>query len=293
MQPIFPAQKLQRPMYVAGLFSGGASSIRYMLNDPNHGKLYQFVVAATHNPEASGIEHLKPHMPVVRFQEPEEYFAEHGLDPKNQYSKYGYWGYVLDLIEGRFDPDFVVLSGLMKILRYPFVRETDKNGREWGSGLYDNHVFNVHPADLAVLSGQYVKRINAGDMKTKDVATLRAADNLQRKFKGADAVRDALLANEILLRSSIHIATRNVDEGSIIVRSPPVIADVGPEKAPELQEWMKWNCDGPAFVKAMELVASGRIAVDDSTVFMLQEDKVWRELPYGGYSMEGVLTSSI
>jgi hypothetical protein len=52
-----------------------------------------------------------------------------------------------------------------------------------------------------------------------------------------------------------------VDGGPILVVSDPL--EVEPGVSPkEHQEHMKWACDGPAYQRALRLIAEGRVWID-------------------------------
>lgn len=140
-----------------------------------------------------------------------------------------------------YDPDLLMLSGYMYLLTEPV--------------LATYPAINVHPADL---------RLTAPDG--------------ERRFTGMDAVYDAVAAGETETRSSVHFVTKGVDEGPLLVVSPPapvheaMIEDF-PADGDRLrryvdlhQDWMKDRCDGPALRRALHLLAAGRVALTDAGV---------------------------
>ena len=189
----------------------------------------------------------------------------------------------MNLLEA-FEPDALALSGLFQIVRYPVISETDNIGQR-REGQYADRTLNVHPADLSIVSNG-TELIRAENMSTTDLRNLCPHE---RKFKGDNAVYDALKAGEQRTQSTVHMATRQIDEGPIVVRSPYVdAAGIEPDQYQKLQDFMKTHCDGPAFQKAMALMASGSLAIENSALF-LKENNVWQQLPYGGYLMDGIL----
>ncbi|MFW6422333.1 MAG: formyltransferase family protein, partial [Candidatus Bipolaricaulota bacterium] len=133
-----------------------------------------------------------------------------------------------------YNPDLIVLSGFMQIVTDPLL-----------SG-FRNRILNVHPADLRIEEGG------------------------KRKFVGDDTVYDAVQAGEEHLRSSVHIVSEQVDQGALMAVSRPLpveteLVEVLKEKAPEkirgyadaLQEWLKWEGDGPCLDQALQLIARG------------------------------------
>lgn len=116
--------------------------------------------------------------------------------------------------------------------------------------------FNVHPADLRI--------------KTEEG---------KRKFVGDNAVRDAILADEKVIRSSVHLVTEQVDGGPLIVVSEPLEVRLpaaysiewlsDPQNADYLEKLVDFNQDRLKkvgdwiiFPKALELLAEGRVKRD-------------------------------
>lgn len=79
----------------------------------------------------------------------------------------------------------VVLVGYMSIVS-PFL-------------LYCYTTINVHPANLTILD-----------------------ENGKRKFVGKDPVRDAILAGEDSIRSTVHLVNEKVDDGAVLMVSAEV-----------------------------------------------------------------------
>lgn len=133
------------------------------------------------------------------------------------------------------DPDLLLLSGYMYVLTEPLLEAYP--------------AINVHPADLRI---------------TADGA---------RKYTGLDSVYDAIAAGERETRSSVHFVTAGVDEGPLVVVSPPapvhepLVDDVAEgdavlrSYADAHQVWMKDRCDGPALRAALHLLAEGRVSL--------------------------------
>ena len=108
---------------------------------------------------------------------------------------------------------------------------------------------NVHPADLAIGEGG------------------------QRKYTGAHAVKDAILAGEKYLRSTMHIIEEEVDQGRILMRSAPVEVQLSPEFDPtnkdlaervaqEHQNRLKEEGDWMIFPLTLLKLADGEFAQD-------------------------------
>jgi len=298
MQPLYTPKRGREgrtePMRVMVFFSGGASSMKYMLeNDTKHGRLYKVAAAFTDKPSAErGINLASQHdVPVVVFDR-REFYKRKNLDPKIFDSRKFYYEEVLRKIED-FKPDVIALSGYMHIISDPLLDE------------YENRILNVHPADLSILKKRKgdrcllpVEVFYAGKKGTKEVLEMIVSRGLERAYKGEDAVTDAVLNGEEFTKSTVHIATEHFDEGPILVQSKKFPVDTKfvsrklrmrdwsslVDYAHRLQEEMKWEGDGPAYAKAMEFVSQGRLAVDEFVVFL-----DGKELPYHGFQLEGHL----
>jgi folate-dependent phosphoribosylglycinamide formyltransferase PurN len=216
-----------RKMRVVVLFSGGASALKYLLeNDPNLGQNYEIVGAFTDREDASGIELAqRAGIPVEIFSF-KKFLEEHRAERTDPKARQAYFTEVLKRI-GRWHPDILILSGFMLIVTEPLL------------SAFKHRILNVHPADLRV-------RDERG----------------RRKYVGMDVVARAIRAGEKFTRSTIHLVTEEVDGGPILVVSDPL--EVEPGVSPEEhQERMKWACDGPAYQKALELITEGRVWVDE------------------------------
>ena len=277
-------------MRVAVFFSGGASSMQAMLKDPNHGSLYEIVAAFTNKDECAGMEIAgTAGIPVVQ-RNFRKFCEEKGIDPKDLEQRSAYYEAVIEDLSP-YTPDIVCLSGFTgpgSIIVEPFLTE------------YADRILNVHPADLAILAskestGSRVARLYAGKLSSEQVVLLMAENNLERRYKGEDAVYDAVISGEEFTRSSVHIAREEFDEGPLLVQSKRFsvkkewVARKVRQKnfrairkyADQLQGTMKWEGDGPAYLKAVELVAQGNIAIEGNTVSVEGED-----LPYGGLGLD-------
>ncbi len=289
MNTIYQRQE-DRRMRVAVFFSGGASSMQAMLKDPNHGVLYEVVAGFTNKDDCAGIAVAQAAgIPVVR-RNFRKFCEERGIDPKDLRERSAYYEAVIEDLS-RHKPDVVCLSGFTgpgSIVVEPFLTE------------YADRILNVHPADLAVLASKEgadcnVRRLYAGNLSSEQVARLMSENNLERRYKGEDAVYDAVISGEEYTRSSVHIAREEFDEGPLLVQSQrfPVKKDWVERKvqqknfrairkyADELQETMKWEGDGPAYVKALELVSRGKVAVEANTVYL-----DGTELPYAAVGLD-------
>lgn len=222
-------------------FSGGASGLRYLANeDPNYGEKYEVVGAFTDVPDAPGVEFVRKKGVPLETNDLQEFYAERGAPTTDLDVREEFDAETRDMVSS-YEPDVVLLSGYMRILTSPVVSEYP--------------IVNVHPADL------------------------RIEDEGERAYTGFDPVRDAVLAGEEETRSSVHLVTEDVDDGPLLVVSPPfpvereMVETLRERSQDDLdayieahQEWMKWRGDGPALAKTLELVAEGRANLEEGTV---------------------------
>lgn len=297
MRPIYERQP-KRPMKVAVFFSGSASSMQAMLKDPNHGALYALVVGFTNKEDCAGVSiAAEAGIPVIR-RNFKSFCQERGIDAKDFAQRAVYYEAVVRDLETH-KPDLICLSGFTgpgSIIVDPLLTE------------YADRILNVHPADLAILASEEnhtfhtcgsgilplrdqtagsrfyfpIPRLYAGNLSPQQAAILISDNCLERRYKGEDAVYDAIVSGEEYTRSSLHIARKEFDEGPLLVQSKrfPVRTEWVRGKiheksfrslrqyADQLQETMKWEGDGPAYLKALELISSGRIAVDGEKVLL-------------------------
>src|SRR3989338_10645173 len=104
------------PMKVFVLFSGGASSLRAMLDDPNYMHTYRVVGAYTDKElmidgqPIKGRKLCRDNEIPDLFIDRREFYRSHGLDPKNLESRYKFYEMLARAIE-QFHPDVICMSG--------------------------------------------------------------------------------------------------------------------------------------------------------------------------------------
>ncbi|MBI2580125.1 MAG: hypothetical protein HYW27_04455 [Candidatus Aenigmarchaeota archaeon] len=261
------------PMNVVVFFSGGASSLRAMLEDPEYGKSYRVTGAYTDKKGARGVELCNSSgITVITDISRRQFYRKHGLDPGDWNSRRRFYE-MLDREIEQFRPDAIALSGYMHIVTEPILQHT---------------TLNVHPADLTILESPEGAVIDASLTYMEGAAS--KYPGFTRKFKGEDAVYDAIASLARETRSTVHVATENFDEGPIVVQSKPF--DIEPdirnraaagdmegvrEYAEALQERMKVDGDGPAYLKALGVLSAGRLSMEGCRLFVDEA-----ELPYCG-----------
>ncbi len=268
-------------MRVGFFFSGGASSLKAAYKSELHGKKYKIVFAFTDKPSASGIQFCQEvGLPVIVFNY-KDFCEKKGLKLRSLKDRPFYFEEVLRKIEP-FKADIIGLSGFMLIVTEPLL------------SAYKNRIFNIHPFRLDILTGPQVERLDVGNLMPAEVEKLKEANQLERKYKGEDAVYDGMISGEPYAQSTLHLATALFDEGPILVMSKKIYFDreritrllkmrnYRPlrKMADAIQEEMKWACDGPAFIKALELAADGRLGIQGNTIFL-----DGNPLPYKGYQL--------
>jgi len=144
-----------------------------------------------------------------------------------------------DLAERRgFSIDLIFLAGYMRLIFPPFLKR------------FPNKVLNVHPADLTATD-----------------------ERGNRIYVGSNAVFDALSRGEKRTRSSVILVDEKMDHGPILVSGPWVEYEEGfPvtfKRAAYHQEKQKIQSDWPASIKAIELIARGRLALDGKNAVYL------------------------
>lgn len=126
-----------------------------------------------------------------------------------------------------FSIDILLLAGYMRIVTKRLLEK------------YPNRVLNIHPADLTI----------------KDSSG-------KRRYVGASAVYDALMAGERATRSTMIIADEGVDTGPIIAMGPSLDYDGGlpvtVESAKRHQERQKKLSDLPLARELLQRIGEGR-----------------------------------
>ena len=209
----------EKTMRVIVFFSGSASSLKYLFkHDFNLDRKYRIVGAFTDLKDASGIAFVEQIGIKLRCLDIYDWCRSHNKKLSDLKARQSYFSEVGVLIRG-FQADVIMLSGFMRIITEPLLSE------------YKNRILNVHPADLTILDKRG-----------------------QRKYIGTDAVAKAIAAGEKSTRSTIHLVTADIDNGPIVTLSAPLPVEPGINPAAH-QEKMKWACDGPAYIRALMLIA--------------------------------------
>lgn len=274
------------PMKVAFFFSGGASSMKAVLESPEHRKLYNVVGALTNtDPGVS----KKGRDVADQFKIPYVYLKPYHFQKRRDF----YEAVTREM--GEMKADVIGLSGWLEkysIISDPLLEE------------YKKRILNVHPARLSIvayLQGKRPLELGTDELKKRrrDLQGITTEKHLaqgwKRLYTGDDAVNMAVLFGEEDVCSTIFSVDSGEDTGVILVQSQrhPVdrkyvdkmlnrnAFDKVMEYGHDLQNRTKIECDGPAFCKALELLGRGRMEVFDDHV-----DLDGKHLPYGGFQMK-------
>ena len=218
---------MKKKLRIAVLFSGRASALDYLAtSDPNYKVTYEIVCAVTNKDKTVGEDLCKLlGIPCIQYNA-KTFCLGNGFDglvkDMPDFIREEYFEGILGLLVD-YQPELVLLSGFMLKISKPLLGTIP--------------IINVHPADL---------RIQGDDKKPK--------------YRGDNAVFDAMQAGEKKLASTIHVVEQELDCGQIICVSDSidVFASMNPE---ETQDYMKTACDGPAYVKALEMILSEEFIV--------------------------------
>lgn len=244
--PIFDPDKSKRPMRVAAFMSGSGTNIMKLIEHEKKLNVQEGVspynVVFIFSDRSDGLcagEKIALNNSLPYFSYDIRSFhrlrslkktisTPEGLAARKEYDRIA--GRLVDA----FDIDVIALGGYMSYITL-------------------NRCVNVHPADLSILT-------SSG----------------RRKYIGDKAVFDAICAGEITLRASTLWTDEDVDSGPLLMVSKPVSVNL-PEPlerlikekekliavAGENQNRLKEVGDWVIFPRTIEMIASGRFALDE------------------------------
>jgi len=218
-----------RKMRVVVMFSGSASSLRYLLeNDSNLNGKYEIVGTFSDVSSASGLETATNARIPTEALDYRTWIKSRNVNFGDLAARDEYFKEVVEMVD-QWKPDIIMQSGFMLITTESFINH------------FEHKILNVHPADLTILD-----------------------EGGKRKYTGLHVIERALADGVTETRSTIHLVTSGVDEGPILLMSDPLPV-VPNESVTEHQEKMKWACDGPAYQRALDLIADGLVWLDTET----------------------------
>ena len=191
LKPIFDSTKGK--MRVAGLVSGSGSSFRTVLEQQIEMLAkgvcpYEVVAIFTDNPKSKTFDMEKEFRVPVLLNDIRAYYEKRGKKITDKQVREDYDRETIKLFEP-LRPDFLAYAGYVWATTAPLVNAF--------TGI------NGHPADLSIIRGG------------------------KRAYAGANGVRDALVAGETELRSTLHLVTTEIDHGPILMISESVMVERG------------------------------------------------------------------
>lgn len=246
-RPLFDPEKTGRPMRVAGFMSGSGSNISRLLE---HEKRLRsgdgfspfevvFIFSDRSDGRSTGeriaLENVLPYFSYdIRAFHAARGVWRSAVTAEGLAARKAYDRVAARLVEA-FEVDVIALGGYMSFITL-------------------GGCVNVHPADLSILDG-----------------------NGRRKYVGDHAVRDAILGGEAVLRASTLWTDQGVDTGPLLMVSDPLPVQLPApletlsrdpsalEAAVDAhQERLKEIGDWKIFPRTIELIASGRFALDEA-----------------------------
>jgi phosphoribosylglycinamide formyltransferase-1 len=227
------------PLDVAVLVSESAARLTALLDASDAG--YDVVGAVASHPDGEAVERLRAHDVPTTTVDIEAFYDERDAPLADRTVRRAYDERVASAL-GAFDPDLVACSGYRFVLTEPVLDR------------FVPALISAHHADLR--------------LRGEDDAPL---------YPGLDAVRAALSDGRSSTRETVHVVTEDVDCGPPLVVSRPFgvnsalvqfarradAEDVLDAYAYAHREWMMRAGGGPALSKAIELLATGRLTLED------------------------------
>ena len=212
------------------------------LMDRDPGSPYEVVLLCTDNKNSNAFEIGRRFGIPVVLHDLQEFYGSLGKSRRDLSVRPKYFEMVVKDLQD-YGVHMVAFAGYMVIATQPLLSE------------YRNRILNVHPADLSIRNGEG-KAI----------------------FTGDKAVLNTILAGQSEMRSTVHIVTEAVDQGSpILISKPvPIILPEGvtleqlrkPENrnlaeqiASANQDRLKKDGDWIVYPKVMEMLAEGEIEI--------------------------------
>jgi len=207
------------------------------------GSPFEVVVLVASHPDCRELEAAREAGVPVRVHDVSAFCAARGAAVADLAVRPEYDRAAAALLEP-FRPDLLILCGYLLLATAPLLE------------AWPDRIVNVHDADLRLLDGDGAPR-----------------------YPGLRATRAALAAGEPETRTTVHLATSELDAGPPILVSGayPVdgmLRDPRVRSAPDVvsayayaqRGWMMETCWGPLLVRTAELFARGGVRVRDGRV---------------------------
>ncbi|MBI2144531.1 hypothetical protein HYU17_05285 [Candidatus Woesearchaeota archaeon] len=236
IKPLYTPKR--EPMRIAALMSGKGTNLRKILERQLSGAPFKVVAIFTDNKESDAGKIAAEYKIPLMSNDIKEYCTKMNVERKELGARKAYDSETRKFFE-KHNAEVAALCGYLSIVT---------------GEIADNFVtVNIHPADLRK-RGKNGKRQYAGML-------------------GLASVKAAIINGDKELRSTVHLVTRQVDEGPIMMVSEPVKAKITMDerKNPELlnaaaernMAELKEKGDWAIFPEAIEMMAMGRFAADE------------------------------
>ena len=225
---------------VAVVCSRRAPGLSHLLDAPERGRSYELVTVVTSDAECVERQGLAAAGVPCLLHDIRAFYGARGARLGHLGPRPHYDRLTVELL-APYRPDLVILCGYLHIVTGPML------------DAYPERLVNIHDSDLMLTD-------TAG----------------RPKYRGLHAVRDAVCAGESATRSTVHLATPEVDGGPLLLRSwafpthPMVDAardwgatDILKAYAYAQREWMMRASWGPLLATAIGLYARDEVRLLD------------------------------
>jgi len=223
-----------RNVRAAVLCSKRAPGLDYVLQYPSRGAMFDIACVITTEEDFPDRGFVQTHGVPVMTHPLRTFHVDRGVPVRDRRVRADYDMITAGVLR-RLDVDVVLCLGYLYVITEPML------------SAFPDRIFNIHDSDLALTS-----------------------HNGSRRYTGLHSTRDAILAAEPETRSTLHIVTRELDEGPIVARSDafpvaPLVSDALALGALDMvraysyahREWMMRRAWGPMVVQLLERVAAG------------------------------------
>jgi folate-dependent phosphoribosylglycinamide formyltransferase PurN len=222
------------PLRVVLLTTARAPGLDHLLErDPHRGRRYELATVVATDPASAALAQAAASGVPARLHDLRAFCASRGGRIGDLGIRREFDAATVRLLEAHH-PDLVVLCAYLHVLTEPMLER------------FPDRIINIHDADLGLTDA-----------------------NGRPRFRGLRSTRDAVVAGEPETRSSVHLVTREVDHGPVLLRSAPFpmhpmvddarrwgATDILKAYAFAQREWMMRACWGPLLARAIALMAA-------------------------------------
>jgi folate-dependent phosphoribosylglycinamide formyltransferase PurN len=222
------------PLRVAVLTTSRAPGLDHLLDrDPNRGRLYELAAVVATDPASEALARADASGIPTRIHDLRAFCGHRGGRISDLGLRHEFDAATVRLLDDH-QPDLVMLCAYLHVLTAPMLDR------------FPDRILNIHDGDLG----------------------LTGSDGRPR-YRGLRSTRDAVMAGETETRSSVHLVTREVDIGPLLLRSEPFpvhalvddarrwgAADILNAYAFAQREWMMRACWGPLLARSIALMAA-------------------------------------